>query len=544
MSFPVIVEKQNRAAVGQEARPFLGAPSLQAPPKRRPASLRLARGASAPYIRERGCPTRQHGVVRGIAKALLPHPRSSAPWDLWRAVSCDFFLVTLSFVIATRINLPPSLFQRAVPGGILNPRHSADTHLVLGFALLYGALVTLLSHSEGLYQQKATPVREEIGVVVKGVLWGSLLVSVAIWLCAPESQLLAALRVSAALNVGFLLGWRAWSRRSSAKEVARGKGTRNVLIVGSSAEGRELAEYFKANPQLKRVVKGVINERPSSLRGQVLGGIDALPEIAKAQFIEEIVVMPGCEEQTLRVIRLARQLRLNLLLVPNLFGFELQQPNMEWLGRLPAVVLHEERLPELALFVKRILDVLLSSLLLVILFPVIAAIAVAIKFDTRGPVLYCASRVGRKGQRFRCFKFRTMVVSADRLKETLRGLNQREGPCFKIAQDPRITCVGRFLRRYSLDEIPQLWNVLRGEMSLVGPRPHPLDDFSRYELDHLRRLNVTPGMTGLWQVTARQDSSFVAALALDLKYIEDWSLWLDLRILFRTLSAVLAGTGV
>lgn len=136
-----------------------------------------------------------------------------------------------------------------------------------------------------------------------------------------------------------------------------------------------------------------------------------------------------------------------------------------------------------------------------------------------------------------------MVSNADELKHALRNRNERSGPFFKIANDPRITRVGRFLRRYSLDELPQLWNVLRGEMSLVGPRPHPLDDFAAYELEHLDRLDVTPGLTGLWQVTARRDSSFQKGIELDREYIRSWSLSMDIRILLQTLRAVVQGSG-
>jgi len=136
-----------------------------------------------------------------------------------------------------------------------------------------------------------------------------------------------------------------------------------------------------------------------------------------------------------------------------------------------------------------------------------------------------------------------MVMDADALKEKLREKNQRQGPFFKIAGDPRITRVGRFLRRYSLDELPQLLNVLKGEMSLVGPRPHPLDDFSAYAIQHLPRLDVLPGMTGLWQVTARANPSFQAALDLDIEYIRSWSLALDFRILLKTVAVVLGGSG-
>jgi lipopolysaccharide/colanic/teichoic acid biosynthesis glycosyltransferase len=136
-----------------------------------------------------------------------------------------------------------------------------------------------------------------------------------------------------------------------------------------------------------------------------------------------------------------------------------------------------------------------------------------------------------------------MVVRADEQKDELRNANERNGPFFKLANDPRVTPLGRWLRKLSLDEIPQLWNVLRGDMSLVGPRPHPVDDFERYDVEHLRRLDVKPGLTGLWQVTARRDPSFDTNMALDLEYIENWSLWLDLKITLRTVPAVLRAEG-
>ena len=200
-------------------------------------------------------------------------------------------------------------------------------------------------------------------------------------------------------------------------------------------------------------------------------------------------------------------------------------------------------LPEPGLFIKRFTDVVVSGIALAGLSPMLAVIAALVKLDSKGPALYCGARVGKNGRIFNCCKFRTMVPGADRLQEELRGRNERQAPCFKIADDPRITGIGGFLRRYSLDEVPQLWNVLKGEMSLVGPRPHPEADCRRYVPEHWRRLEVTPGMTGLWQVTARSDPSFEKNMQLDLQYIEHWSLWLDFRILCKTLPVVLRGNG-
>jgi len=243
------------------------------------------------------------------------------------------------------------------------------------------------------------------------------------------------------------------------------------------------------------------------------------------------------------VIREARRNHLDVKAVPDFYGCDVRQQGIEDLGFGPLVTLHEEILPRAGLFMKRLLDVVLSGCALLVSGPFMVAIACLVKVDTQGPALYSALRVGRKGKRFQCHKFRTMVANAGDFKEDLRKQNGREGPTFKIVGDPRITRVGSWLRRYSLDELPQLWNVFMGDMSMVGPRPHPLDDFERYELEHLRRLDVTPGITGLWQVTARHSASFHINMALDLEYIERWSLWMDLKILLRTVAVVLQGTG-
>jgi lipopolysaccharide/colanic/teichoic acid biosynthesis glycosyltransferase len=193
--------------------------------------------------------------------------------------------------------------------------------------------------------------------------------------------------------------------------------------------------------------------------------------------------------------------------------------------------------------VKRIADVILATAGLLALLPLLLAIAAAVKLDSPGPVFYRGVRIGRKRQKFLCCKFRTMIPQADAAKEDLRAHNEREGAFFKITNDPRVTRAGWFLRRYSLDELPQLWNVLRGEMSLVGPRPHPPDDVERYSVEHMQRLDFVPGITGLWQVTARRDRSFERSVTLDVEYIKTWSLALDLRILWKTIPAVFQGSG-
>jgi lipopolysaccharide/colanic/teichoic acid biosynthesis glycosyltransferase len=202
-----------------------------------------------------------------------------------------------------------------------------------------------------------------------------------------------------------------------------------------------------------------------------------------------------------------------------------------------------QRTPPAALMVKRGIDVFGATLALAVLSPLMAAIALAIKLGSRGPVLYRSWRVGQNGKLFVFLKFRTMIANADDLKEGLQHLNEREGLLFKISNDPRTTPFGRFLRRYSLDELPQLVNVVRGEMSLVGPRPPSLDEYEQYTAEHQTRLAAKPGITGLWQISARNDPSFTTALLLDRSYIENWTPWLDLKILLKTMPVVLQGEG-
>ncbi len=234
---------------------------------------------------------------------------------------------------------------------------------------------------------------------------------------------------------------------------------------------------------------------------------------------------------------------LDVKIVPDLYGDSGRRAALEFVGSLPVLSLYREPIPTTGRLLKRIVDIAGSLLALLLLVPVLVIVALIITMDSPGPIFYRALRVGKKGRKFTCYKFRTMVSNAEVLKNRLRRLNQREGAIFKIAGDPRITRVGRFLRKHSVDELPQLWNVFKGDMSLVGPRPPICSEVQEYRLDQLRRLDVTPGLTGLWQVTAREDPSFERYLALDLEYIEHWSLWLDLRILLRSIVVVLAGNG-
>jgi exopolysaccharide biosynthesis polyprenyl glycosylphosphotransferase len=234
---------------------------------------------------------------------------------------------------------------------------------------------------------------------------------------------------------------------------------------------------------------------------------------------------------------------IDVRVVPDLYDGLAWNAPVEYIGQFPTIPLHRRDFPIGSFLMKRMLDMALSALALSVLAPVMLAISIAVRLNSPGPIFYRAARIGRKGRTFSCYKFRTMVANADKLRAELESMNEREGVLFKIVKDPRVTSVGRVLRKYSLDELPQFYNVLRGDMSLVGPRPPIASEVEQYDLAHLRRLDVLPGITGLWQVEARQDPSFDSYISLDTAYVENWSFWLDLKILARTVGVVFSGTG-
>jgi exopolysaccharide biosynthesis polyprenyl glycosylphosphotransferase len=214
------------------------------------------------------------------------------------------------------------------------------------------------------------------------------------------------------------------------------------------------------------------------------------------------------------------------------------------LAGIPVTTVHTGAMQGWPVVVKRVLDVTLSMFLLATLFPLLVLVGAAIKFTSPGPILFVQERVGLNKRHFHLYKFRTMVPQAELAQSALRHLNEASGPVFKIRSDPRVTPIGRVLRRTSIDELPQLFNVLTGDMSMVGPRPLPIRDYEGFDEDrHRRRFSVRPGLTCLWQVSGRHLIPFESWMALDLHYIDHWSLWLDIKTMLRTIPAVIRGSG-
>lgn len=422
-------------------------------------------------------------------------------------------------------------------------------HLIMSaaypaFLLLYAALVVLSCLSLNAYRDAWEQIAwEELTNTVKAVAFASALLLAFIFISGNKEISRLVVLGTAAWNVAALTSWRYSRRLYDLHRVRSGANVCRVLIVGAGKVGRALAAWLDANWHLGYQVCGFLDPQPSA-DARVLGSVRDLRTVALGHFADHLfVTLPADRDMVKEIFLEARRLRLNLHMVPDLYDGLAWRAPITTIGGFPVIELHGEPIPVVGLAIKRAMDVLGSALLLVLTSPLLAATALWIRLDSPGPAIYSALRVGKKGRKFRCYKLRTMVAEADAQKEDLRQTNDRNGPFFKMTHDPRVTRCGRWLRKYSIDELPQLANVLLGDMSLVGPRPHPIDDFQRYRIEHLRRLDVKPGVTGLWQVTARCDPSFDTNMLLDLDYIENWSLSRDLDILLRTISVVLQGGG-
>ena len=418
--------------------------------------------------------------------------------------------------------------------------------------LPFALLVLVIAQPAGLYRagasassfltlariiQAVLPAGLSLHVLQK--LWGATVMTLesVAWEVALTSVLMFAARVL----------WRRHRDYLYRSSIVR----KNFLIVGADSTGRDVRDYLSSLRHIGYRFQGFVSmfEHSDDLQAvsskDIIGTIDDVIDLAQTRFVDEIIFSkrPSTPGVLSHILRHAQPLGISIRLIPSLTETLVDRTDVEYIGDLPTIAVFTMRERPVALLLKRAIDLSIAVVASLALLPVFAMIAIAIKLQSPGPVLYLSKRVGHKGRVFTCFKFRTMVNNAAAMKKLLAHRNERKGAFFKISDDPRVTSIGKVLRKYSLDELPQLWNVIRGDMSLVGPRP-PLDsETAQYNLKQLRRLDAVPGITGLWQVKARQDPSFEQTVALDSNYINNWSLSLDLSILLQTVKVVFRGTG-
>ena len=332
----------------------------------------------------------------------------------------------------------------------------------------------------------------------------------------------------------------------------RGRNLRSVLIVGSNERAVAVAEKLNADRNLGYQLIGFVDdfwhfdESPARYKELLIGGLNGLLDLLRCMAIDEVVIaLPIASNYRLieQIIDWCSQQGIRVAFEASLFQNS-RPPFAGDEGLDGMMTLYDATPAQLTASAKRIIDLAISGCALLLLSPVLAAIAIGIKFTSPGPVFFLQERLGLGKRRFKIFKFRTMVIDAESILKNLEHLNQSGGPTFKLDRDPRITGYGAFLRRSSLDELPQLLNVFFGDMSLVGPRPLPLRDYEGFSEDwHRRRFSVRPGITCIWQITGRSSITFDKWMELDMDYIDRWSLWLDLTILLRTIPAVIRGSG-
>ncbi len=458
----------------------------------------------------------------------------------------DFLSAMVAGFIALRIRLEPAV--QPVSDTVLGHLEKAGPLTSIVYLLVFSVYVVLFTRLHGLYRsaEDRSGLNEQ-RLTFQATLTAGLMLCGTLYVMKEYAVSRIVVALTIVITMAFLMIRRAVERKMMQRRFLQGRETRNVMIVGHGRVAHALRNHLQALPHMGFRFMGFVSLELAAADAQnseVIGNIGNCVALARSLFVDEIYFStPADKETVIGVVDEARENGIEVRVVPDLYDGLAWNAPVEFIGKFPTIQLHQRDFPRGAFLIKRVLDVSLSTLALVVTAPLMLLIALLIRMDSRGPIFYRAARIGRKGRTFTCYKFRTMVANADKLKDGLAHKNERDGILFKMSNDPRITKVGSRLRKYSLDELPQFFNVLMGDMSLVGPRPPLASEVEKYDLSHLRRLDVLPGITGLWQVEARQDPSFDSYISLDTAYVENWNLMLDLRILARTIGVVLGGTG-
>ena len=502
--------------------------------------------ATTEYIRDGSAAHGAAGAVSRLPGTMKQRGIGPSAIAAGVMVANDFLMILLAFGIALVLRM---VMEVRVPE---LGHHSAfywANPLEVGYLGWFVLAYVLIARRYNLYS--ATPVgttSDDVRMVIQGCLNSGLLLCGTLFMFHAEgiSRILVLLMVVTA-SVTLSIRRMVW-RYSRLKHFQQGIDLKNVVILGTNQLSCVLSRHIQHYRRLGYRFVGFVAVggpiRGEIRQDEILGGIEKLRHLTRQHFVDEVVVAEFCPmEQTIRLLEEARELDIDVRAIAGYYGELTADAPVEYLGIFPVSTLHSRRPRVVGFFFKRVVDIILSLGALLTAAPLMIATALAVKLDSPGPVFYISDRIGKRGRVFRCFKYRTMVKDAECMKKDLAAQNERDGILFKITDDPRITRLGRFLRKYSLDEFPQFINVLRGEMSIVGPRPPIASEVEKYELEHFRRLEVLPGLTGLWQVEARRDPSFATYIALDTAYVENWSIMLDLKILVRTANVVLQGTG-
>lgn len=425
-------------------------------------------------------------------------------------------------------------------------------NLVLFLALL--ALWHVIFCLSGLYNSRRMLGRRADAVdTLKAATVGALFIAVAAFIFHIRMVSLSFLFVFWVIVAIAAVTSRLLLRSVLERSRIRGRNLRNLLIIGTNSRALDFAHRIEASPERGYRITGFVDEEWCGLEEFQKSGHSLVCDFANVaaflrnNVVDEVVMalpLRSMHTHAATIAALSEEQGITIRLLSNIFDLKVARAQFEEFDGVPFTANYGSVADGVPVFVKRGFDILLSSILLVGVAPIVIAVAVLIRLTSPGPVLFTQYRLGLNKRKFKIYKFRTMTADAEQKIRELEHLNEASGPVFKIKDDPRVTLVGRFLRRSSIDELPQLFNVLKGDMSLVGPRPLPVRDYEGFNQDwQRRRFSVRPGLTCLWQINGRSSISFEKWMQLDLQYIDRWSLRLDLEILLRTIPAVLKGSG-
>lgn len=462
----------------------------------------------------------------------------------------DVMLVGAAFLIANVLSQPPYTPEHITQ--LMTARLSVFNGF-LGLGILVSWHLTFLWL--GAYDSKRfSSLFEEFLLVFKASLFCLASILIIDRFYPLQIVTLRFLHLFLWTNLGLLVGSRLLLRNLLGLVRIKGHNLRHVIIVGTGSRAINYARNIMANPHMGYVVKGFVDSAWHGAKDSgeglppIVSDFDKFPDYLKENVVDEIVISLPIKTfypHIDRIVAIAEEQGVLIRMSTDLFNLKLARAKIEHMGDEALITIVSGGMYRRMVIFKSVFDLLAASVLLLLVSPVMIAAALAVKLTSKGPVFFLQERVGMNKRTFRVFKFRTMVVDAETKLKEIEHLNERkDGAAFKIPNDPRVTTVGRILRKFSIDELPQLINVIKGDMSLVGPRPLPIRDYRTFSKDwQRRRFSVKPGITCIWQVSGRDNISFDQWMRMDMEYIDSWNLWLDLKILVKTVPVSLFGVG-
>lgn len=462
----------------------------------------------------------------------------------------SFVFTDISILFISLFLSGPNLTHRITHFSIKGLLYFRTEIIYVVFFLILAISWHLLFRNLGLYKsRRINSSMKETNDVVKATTYGTVIIALSGVIFSVDIVTTRFIGIFWLTSTVLTSSFRIFLRQFLNKVRAFGRNLRFVLIVGTNQRAYDFARMIEERKESGYRLIGFIDKEIYTPNKQIniLGTLEDFPNLAKSRVIDEVVIglpIKSSYDEINKIVNKAEEHGIVIRYLSQLFETKVARSRSELFEGYTVMTMASGPQSGWQLLIKRIMDIILSTISITVLLPLMLFIAGLIKLTSPGPVLFVQERVGYNKRIFRLYKFRTMVINAEKLQGELESQNEMEGPMFKIRNDPRVTKVGKWLRKFSIDELPQLFNVIQGDMSLVGPRPLPMRDFNNFQEDWLhRRCSVIPGITCTWQINGRNNLGFEEWVKLDMAYIDNWSMFNDFKILIKTIPAVIKGIG-